>query len=414
MKKTIGLLLVLLVLLALVTSCDVKKEEKDPYADHVAPKAEDIDLTHIKDKSQISESDTVTDWVVFEIEDYGDIVIRLYPEVAPRTVTNFKRLVKAGFYDGTIFHRVVEYVLIQGGDPLGTGYGGSSERITGEFSSNGFENNLSHKRGVISMAREDSDNNSASSQFFICQMDYQGFDGAYASFGYVVYGMDVVDKIASAESDLYGKPSEDIVLKRAYFANVAEYEGKEAVKFEDIDLSTIDSLDGVTVSDTPTDYVMIDVKGFGKIVIRLFPEVAPITVEAFKSRVLGDFYTSTVFHRVIENFMIQGGDVDGDGFGDLDDPTIFGEFTSNGFENNLKHIRGVVSMARSNHPNSATSQFFICQKEYAYGDGNYAAFGFVVYGMDVVDAIAATEVDYNDKPVTDVVISSVEFVNIGK
>ena len=133
--------------------------------------------------------------VTIEMENGGVIRAELYPEVAPNTVRNFVSLVQKGFYDGTIFHRVIPGFMIQGGDPKGNGTGGSDKTIRGEFSKNGVENNISHKRGVISMARLQ-DNNSASSQFFIMQEDGDYLDGSYAAFGHVTEGMDVVDKIA--------------------------------------------------------------------------------------------------------------------------------------------------------------------------------------------------------------------------
>ena len=128
-------------------------------------------------------------------EQTGDIVIKLRPDVAPITVENFESLVSSGFYDGLTFHRVYSGFMIQGGDPDGNGTGGSGKTIKGEFSANGVNNTLSHKRGVVSMARSSS-YNSASSQFFICHADSTFLDGNYAAFGEVVSGMDVVDGIA--------------------------------------------------------------------------------------------------------------------------------------------------------------------------------------------------------------------------
>lgn len=132
---------------------------------------------------------------VIDVKDYGKITIELKPDVAPLTVENFKKLVSEHFYDGLTFHRIMEGFMIQGGDPLGNGTGGSDETIKGEFTRNGVENNLSHTRGVVSMARSN-DPNSASSQFFIVHEDSTFLDGQYAAFGVVTDGMDVVDKIA--------------------------------------------------------------------------------------------------------------------------------------------------------------------------------------------------------------------------
>lgn len=131
---------------------------------------------------------------VIEIADYGIITIVLDESAAPKTVANFVSLSESGFYDGLTFHRIIDGFMMQGGDPEGDGTGGSDQTIPGEFSENGFKNNLSHTRGAVSMARSD-DYNSASSQFFIVHEDSTYLDGSYAVFGYVTEGMDVVDAI---------------------------------------------------------------------------------------------------------------------------------------------------------------------------------------------------------------------------
>ncbi|HCJ14658.1 MAG TPA: peptidylprolyl isomerase [Erysipelotrichaceae bacterium] len=133
--------------------------------------------------------------VVIKVKNYGDITVKLDRTQAPITVDNFIKLVNEKFYDGLTFHRIIDTFMIQGGDPKGDGTGGSKKTIKGEFSQNGVENNISHTRGTISMARS-SDYNSASSQFFIMQDDNTGLDGQYAAFGKVTKGMHVVDQIA--------------------------------------------------------------------------------------------------------------------------------------------------------------------------------------------------------------------------
>ena len=140
------------------------------------------------------------------------IELELYPDKAPITVENFVNLAKEGFYDGLIFHRVIKNFMIQGGDPEGTGMGGSGKTIKGEFAQNGVPNDISHVRGVISMARSKK-MDSASSQFFIVHKDSTYLDGAYAAFGRVTSGMDVVDEIASAPTDKNDRPVEDVVIK---------------------------------------------------------------------------------------------------------------------------------------------------------------------------------------------------------
>ena len=131
-----------------------------------------------------------------DVKDYGVITLELDADVAPITVANFVKLAKEGFYDGLTFHRIISGFMIQGGDPLGNGTGGSEETIKGEFSSNGVENNISHVRGVISMARS-ADYDSASSQFFIVHEDSTFLDGQYTAFGKVTSGMEVVDAICN-------------------------------------------------------------------------------------------------------------------------------------------------------------------------------------------------------------------------
>ena len=141
----------------------------------------------------------------------GKIVIELDPEAAPITTANFLKLVDEEFYDGLTFHRIIPDFMIQGGDPDGTGAGGLNEKIKGEFSQNGWENPISHKRGVISMARTD-DPNSASCQFFITNADSEYLDGAYAAFGKVTSGMEVVDEISATPTGANNKPNTPVVI----------------------------------------------------------------------------------------------------------------------------------------------------------------------------------------------------------
>lgn len=143
--------------------------------------------------------------VTIAMENGSQIKIELYPDVAPNTVNNFISLVKKGFYDGLIFHRVINGFMIQGGDPEGTGMGGPGYSIKGEFSLNHFDNDLAHTAGVISMARSQMPN-SAGSQFFIMHKDSPHLDGSYAAFGKVIAGMDIVDAIACTDTDYSDKP----------------------------------------------------------------------------------------------------------------------------------------------------------------------------------------------------------------
>ena len=151
--------------------------------------------------------------VTIEMENGGVIKAELYPDIAPNTVNNFVSLVKKGFYDGLIFHRCISGFMIQGGCPLGTGTGDPGYSIKGEFTQNGFKNDLSHSRGVLSMARA-MNPNSAGSQFFIMHADGPFLDGQYAAFGKVTEGMDVVDGIVAIPTDWNDRPREDQRMKK--------------------------------------------------------------------------------------------------------------------------------------------------------------------------------------------------------
>ena len=151
--------------------------------------------------------------VIIEMENGGVMTAELYPETAPKTVENFIKLVKEGFYDGLIFHRVIPGFMIQGGCPEGTGMGGPGYSIFGEFEQNGFPNPVKHTRGVLSMARA-MDPDSAGSQFFIMHEAAPHLDGSYAAFGKVVEGMEVVDQIASQPTDRNDRPKEEQKIRR--------------------------------------------------------------------------------------------------------------------------------------------------------------------------------------------------------
>lgn len=155
-------------------------------------------------------------YVQLDVRNFGTIVLELDPSAAPITVQNFVDLTKSGFYDGLIFHRIISGFMIQGGDPEGTGYGGSPNTIKGEFSANGWENPIKHTRGVVSMARSGNSYDSASSQFFIVHKDSPHLNGQYAAFGHVVVGMDVVDAIAAVQTNpVNDRPYDNVVIEQA-------------------------------------------------------------------------------------------------------------------------------------------------------------------------------------------------------
>lgn len=201
------LALVLTLSCAMLAGCNTKSEIKGINTSQAASKVEKAASELSAAVTQPTEKATLpstgykkpytgkSTTVEIDVKDYGKITVALKPEVAPLSVQNFLNLVNEGFYDGLTFHRIIKGFMIQGGCPLGNGTGSSENEIKGEFSSNGIENNLSHKRGVISMARSNNPD-SGSSQFFIVHQDSPHLDGSYAAFGEVTSGMEVVDKIA--------------------------------------------------------------------------------------------------------------------------------------------------------------------------------------------------------------------------
>jgi len=204
MKKILSIFLIVLIILT-CSACSEKDLSKGSV-----------------DKVKYEETNNITNYVKIETTKNKVILIELYPDVAPITVANFQKLVSEKFYDEIIFHRVIENFMIQTGDPEGTGLGGSSEEIKGEFKSNGIENNLSHTRGVVSMARRGDDMDSASSQFFIVHADSEYLDGDYAAFGKVIAGMDTVDEIASVATDSSDKPLTVQMMRSIRFVNIKQ------------------------------------------------------------------------------------------------------------------------------------------------------------------------------------------------
>jgi peptidyl-prolyl cis-trans isomerase B (cyclophilin B) len=196
MRKLSSILLVMMLVMVSVAGCGNSSNSTSSNGTDASSLTQDETALETEAPESSSEEELLSGkyYAEIKVKKYGKIKLELDADVAPITVTNFVKLVKEGFYDGLTFHRIISGFMIQGGDPLGNGTGGSDETIKGEFSENGVENSISHVRGTISMARS-SDYDSASSQFFIMHQDYTGLDGQYAAFGKVLEGMDVVDKI---------------------------------------------------------------------------------------------------------------------------------------------------------------------------------------------------------------------------
>lgn len=414
MKKSLlcVFLCAVLVFAAAMTGCDNKEEQ--PVGDGAT--LETAEATH---------------YAVIEIEDYGTITAALYGKTAPISVNNFVKLANSGYYNGLTFHRIISGFMMQGGA------GPEKETITGEFSSNNITNNLKHEKGVLSMART-SDPNTASTQFFIMHEAAPHLDGDYAAFGKVIEGMEVVDLVCRTAivSDSNGTVKEVFqpTIASITILSPSQYEA-EYGKIQDTELTgkpagttpqatepaatepaeILGEGDGATLETAvATHYVTIEIANYGTIKAELYGNTAPISVENFVTLAESGFYNGTKFHRIIAGFMMQGG------AGNADSPnvaTIKGEFASNGITNNLKHEKGVLSMARTSVKDSATSQFFIMHEAAPHLDGDYAAFGKVIEGLDVVDLVceSARPVDFNgtiaaeDQPV----ITSITVETIG-
>ena len=208
-KKIVVFVVIAVIVLFILAICIPQKENNEVLLG--------IDYS-IKGNLSSLKYDTDNPVVAMHIENYGSIVMELYPDIAPNTVNNFISLVKSGFYDNNTFHRLDEDFVLQGGDPTGTGSGGPGYTIDGEFSSNGFENNLSHEKWVVSMAREDGNFNSAGSQFFICLRDSLFLDGDYAAFGKIIDGFSVIEKIEKEEEtvgDKTGTLKRNLIIKKS-------------------------------------------------------------------------------------------------------------------------------------------------------------------------------------------------------
>ena len=219
----IGVICILLILVFIFGKSDDTKNKEEMLNINYNVKGNEVSLENYKTDNPV---------VAMYIEKYGSVVMELYPDKAPNTVNNFISLIKSGFYDNNTFHRLVTGFVLQGGDPDGTGAGGPGYSIKGEFSDNGFENDLKHEKGIISMARS-TDNDSAGSQFFIMLDKSEYLDGKYAAFGKVIDGFVIIEKIeknervADSES---GKLVKNLTLKKT----LVDLKGKEYSEVEKI------------------------------------------------------------------------------------------------------------------------------------------------------------------------------------
>jgi cyclophilin family peptidyl-prolyl cis-trans isomerase len=312
--------------------------------------------------------------------DLGTFRFEFAPDAAPKHVDHFIQLARQGFYDGGAFHRVVAYGIIQGGDPLlkdaktprnlwGTG---GLNQLAPEFSS------LKHERGVISTVSIPGKANSDGAQFFVCVSPQTTLDGKFSAFGRVTEGMDVVEKISQAPAASDGFAEKPVRIVKVTI------EKKKVEPF--LDASPEQMRKTVTLKTT-----------LGVIRIRMEPDWAPNHVRNFLRLASTGWFNGTAFHRVVRGFVVQGGMGDTRPGGAPHPADRWVRPLKGEFRDDVKHTRRIVSMARSDDPDSATTSFFLMLGDAPHLDGKYSAFGRVVEGLDVLDLFEKEEID-GEKP----------------
>lgn len=308
--------------------------------------------------------------------DLGAFRFEFAPDKAPKHVAQFIELARQGFYDGSGFHRVVAYGMIQGGDPLLKdpktprnlwGSGGLS-RLEAEFS------DLKHERGVVSTVSIPGKADSDGAQFFVCVGPQPALDGKYSAFGRVTEGMDVVEKISQA-------------------ANAADGMVEQPVRIRTV---TIEKKKVQPFLDTPVEELkkrVILKTTLGTVTIEMAPEWAPNHVRNFLMLVSTGWYDGTGFHRVSKEFVVQGGMENSRKDGARHPADRWVRPLKGEFRKDVQHVRGIVSMARTDDPNSATTSFFLMLGAAPHLDGQYTAFGRIVEGLEVLEAFEKEEVD---------------------
>lgn len=321
----------------------------------------------------------------------GTIVIQLLPEAAPNHVGYFMKLAREGTYNGSVFHRAVKLGIIQGGDPLSRDPGKRVLYGTGGLGVLKAEPNPEkHTRGAVSAVLQPGKPDSGGAQFFICIADQPTLDGQYTVFGRVLEGLDIAEKISQAPTDSEGRLTDRIEIKSV---TVRDTPPPEPVPFS---------------TETPAElarWQAVLETTMGAITVEVMPDKAPEHVRNFLRLSKLGVYDGTAFHRVVPNFVIQGGAMTSRHEKPTEKQqkqigTLKPEF------NDTLHVKGVLSMARGDDPASASTSFFICTGPAASLDGKYTAFGRVVDGMAVVEAIEKTPLN-GEEPTTRVEITHV-------
>ena len=308
--------------------------------------------------------------------DLGAFRFEFAPDKAPKHVDQFIRLARQGYYDGSAFHYVVANGIIQGGDPLlkdlktpkdrwGTG---GMNLLPGEFS------DLKHERGVVSTVRIPNKPNSDGSQFFVCVSPQPPLDGQFSTFGRVTEGMDVVERISQVSTGENGFTNKPVRILRIAIENK---------KVQPFLTATPDEMRRTVTFKTT----------LGAIKIRTEPDWAPDTVRNFLMLTETGWYNGTIFHRIVPGFVVQGGTADQRSTGPTHPADRWVHPIKGEFRADARHVRGIVSMAHGDDPDSATTSFFLMLGPAAHLDGQYAAFGRIVEGIEVLDAFEREERD---------------------
>ncbi len=310
------------------------------------------------------------------VTDLGTFRFEFAPEKAPKHVAQFIKLARQGYYDGSAFHRVVLNGIIQGGDPLlkdpktprnlwGTG---GLNLLPSEFS------DMKHERGVVSTVRIPSKPDSDGAQFFVCVVPQPTLDGQFSTFGRVNEGMDVVEKISQVPVDAQGMVEKPVRILKITIEN------KKVEPFRD---TPVDQLHRTVTLKTT----------LGDIKIQMEPDWAPNHVRNFLKLIETGWYNGTVFHRIVKGFVVQGGMAEGRSTGPTHPADRWVHPLKAEFRSDIKHVRGIVSMARTDEPDSATTSFFLVLGPAPHLDGQYSAFGRIVEGMELLDAFEKEELD---------------------
>lgn len=308
--------------------------------------------------------------------DLGTFRFEFAPDKAPKHVQQFVTLARQGYYDGSAFFRVVANGIIQGGDPLlknaktprnQWGSGGLN-LLAGETS------DLKHERGVVSTVRIPNKPDSDGAQFFVCLFPQPALDGQFSAFGRVTEGMDVVEKISQVPAGSDGMTEKPVRILKVTL---------EKKKVEPFLNATGDELRKTVTMKTT----------LGTLKIKMEPDWAPNHVRNFLKLVSTGWYNGTSFHRLIKGFMVQGGMADSRAGGATHPADRWVHAIKGEFRDDIKHERGIVSMARTNDPDSAMTSFFLMLGPAPHLDGKYSAFGRIVSGMEVLDAFEKEDVN---------------------